>query len=221
MAVANGWAAWAGTWVQGNLSMIADDLVQHVELSAIAVGCGLGISLPLALVAWRFRVARSVILLFSGALYTIPSIALFVIIQPVTGYFSVLTAEVALTGYTLLILVRNVLTGLDSIPDDVHEAAIALGYNRFDQLVRVYLPLSLPALFAGLRVATVTVVGLVTITAFIGLGGLGQLITLGFGDYFYTPIVVGLVLSIVLAGLGDACFVALERATVRWRVERS
>jgi osmoprotectant transport system permease protein len=205
------------TWVHTNEALIWSELGQHAELSGIAVGCGLLISLPLAMLAWRLRAARTLILALAGLLYTIPSIALFVLIQPITGYFSLLTAEVALTGYTLLILVRNTLTGLDAIPEDVREAASAMGYGRGAQLVRVYLPLALPAIFAGLRVATVTVVGLVTITALIGRGGLGVLITQGFEDSFYTPIDVALILSILLAGAGDAAWVLLERFTVRWR----
>jgi osmoprotectant transport system permease protein len=128
-----------------------------------------------------------------------------------------MTAEVALIGYTLLILIRNILTGLDAATDEVREAATAMGYTPAGAMIRVYLPLALPALFAGLRVATVTVVGLVTITAFIEWGGLGQLIINGFSDnFFYTPIVVGLVLSMALAAIGDATFALLERFIVRW-----
>ena len=204
------------SWIQTNSRLIIDDLAQHAELTGIAIGGGLAISVPIALLAWRYRFTRSVILGLAGLLYTIPSLALFVLIQPLTGYFSVLTAEVALVGYTLLILVRNILTGLDAATEEVREAATAMGYTPAGAMIHVYLPLALPALFAGLRVATVTVVGLVTITAFIELGGLGRLITYGFSNYFYTPIVVGLVLSVALAAIGDATFVVLERFIVRW-----
>jgi osmoprotectant transport system permease protein len=210
------------SWIATNAGTIEDAIAQHAELSGIAVGCGFALSLPTALMAWRFHWTRSAILTFSGLLYTIPSLALFVLIQPLTGYFSLLTAEVALVGYTLLILIRNLLAGLDAVSDDVREAAQSMGFTPTGAMVRVYLPLALPSLFAGLRVATVTVVGLVTITAFIGWGGLGQVIITGFNENFYTPIVVGLVLSIVLAAIGDAVFVLLERCAVRWRqVERS
>jgi osmoprotectant transport system permease protein len=209
------------SWIRVNSDLVVADLVQHVELSAIAVGCGVIIAIPLALFAWQVRPSRSVVLGFAALLYTIPSIALFVLIQPLTGYFSLCTAEVALVGYTLLILIRNVLTGLDAATDDVREAARAMGYTPVGAAVHVYFPIALPALFAGMRVATVTVVGLVTITAFIGWGGLGQLIITGFSESFYTPIIVGLVLSIALAAVGDALFVGLERATVRWRQVRA
>ena len=205
------------SWISANASAIEDAVGQHLELSGIAIGCGLGISLPVALVAWRYHWTRTAILGFAGLLYTIPSLALFVLIQPLTGYFSLLTAEVALVGYTLLILIRNVVTGLDGATADVHEAALAMGYTPTGAMIHVYLPLALPSLFAGLRVATVTVVGLVTITAFIGWGGLGQVILTGFNENFYTPIVVGLVLSVALAAIGDAAFAVLEHSIVRWR----
>jgi|NGEPerStandDraft_6_1074524.scaffolds.fasta_scaffold68328_2 osmoprotectant transport system permease protein len=209
------------TWINTNSSVIIDALEQHAELTGIAIGCGLGVSLPIALLAWRYRITRTAVLGFAGLLYTIPSLALFVLIQPLTGYFSLLTAEVALVGYTLLILVRNLLTGLDAATAEVREAATAMGYTATGAMARVYLPLALPALFAGLRVATVTVVGLVTITAFVGWGGLGQVIITGFHENFYTPIIVGLVLSVALAALGDAMFVVLERVTVRWSRSRN
>jgi osmoprotectant transport system permease protein len=205
------------TWIRTNAGVIGNAVAQHAELTGIAIGCGLAISVPTALLAWRFHWTRAVILGFAGLLYTIPSLALFVLIQPLTGYFSLLTAEVALVGYTLLILIRNVLTGLDAATDEVREAAIAMGYTPTGAMTHVYLPLALPSLFAGLRVATVTVVGLVTITAFIEWGGLGQVIITGFNLYFYTPIIVGLVLSMALAAIGDATFVILERIIVKWR----
>jgi len=204
------------SWISTNSSLIVDDVAQHAELAGIAVGVGTLISLPLAFLAWSFGPARSIILGVAGLLYTIPSIALFVLIQPVTGYFSIETAESALVGYTLLILIRNLLTGLDEVDPDVQEAATAMGYTPLRSALFVYLPLALPSLYAGLRVATVTVVGLVTITTFIEWGGLGQLIIYGLNNSFYTPIIVALALSMALAAIGDAFFVGLERATVRW-----
>ena len=113
------------------------------------------------------------------------------------------TAEFALVGYTLLILIWNTLAGLDAVPDDAREAAGAMGYTPGRRSGEVELPLALPYIFAGLRVATSTVIGLVTVTALIGLGGLGQLITYGFNADYYTPIIVGLVLSVVLAAVAD------------------
>lgn len=204
-------------WISQNGGAIWSALGQHVQLTVIAVAVGLGIALPISLLVWRFRRARGVTIGLAGLLYTIPSIALFAILQPITGFFSVTTAEVALVSYTQLILIRNTVSGLDAVPADVREAARALGYRPVAEFLRVDLPLALPSIFAGLRVATVTVVGLVNVTAFIGLGGLGQFIIQGFQENgFRTPILVALVLSILLAAVGDLLFVGLERVIIRW-----
>jgi osmoprotectant transport system permease protein len=135
---------------------------------------------------------------------------------PLTGFFSITTAEVALVGYTLLILLRNTVAGLDSIPADANDAAEGMGYTQVQQLMKVQLPLALPAILAGVRVATVTTIGLVTVTAFIGQGGLGQLIIQGFSEDFNTPIFVGLILSVLLAGVADALIVGIQRVSVPW-----
>ena len=162
--------------------------------------------------AWRYRIVRPPVFGFASALYIIPSLALFAILGPITGYVaSYPTAEIALVGYTLLILIWNTVAGLDAVPADAREAATAMGYSPRAALVRVDLPLALPYVFAGLRVAAATVIGLVTVTALIGLGGLGQQITYGFNIGFYTPIIVGLVLSVALAALCD--LVLVGRAT--------
>lgn len=192
------------------------DLFQHVELSLIAVGIGTAIALPLALAAWRYRFVRLPVFAFSSALYVVPSLALFVIILPVTGIGSVLTAEVALVGYTLLILVMNIVAGLEAVPPEVREAATAMGYSRPAALVRVDLVVALPYVFGGLRIATTTVVGLVTVTALIGLGGLGRLITTGFNADNGTEVLAGLVLSVALAAVFDLLFVAAEKLLVPW-----
>jgi osmoprotectant transport system permease protein len=204
-------------WITGNRGVIYAAVWQHIELTLIAVIVGLAIALPLSVASWKLPFLRSKLVIVTGALYVIPSIALFAIIRPLTGYFSITTAEVALVSYTLLIILRNTLAGLDAVPEAVREAARGMGYTPGRELLRVDLPLALPSIFAGLRVATVTTVGLVTVTAFIGLGGLGQLIIQGFSENgFHTPIVVGLVLSIVLAAVADALIVGLERLTVPW-----
>jgi osmoprotectant transport system permease protein len=213
------------SWISDNRGQIGSDLVQHLELTLLAVGIGLAISVPLAIVAWRLKVARAPLIALVSVLYVVPSLALFTLLGPVTGYFSTLTAEIALVGYTLLILVWNTLAGLEAVPEDARDAARAVGYSSGASLTRVELPLALPYVFAGLRVATVTVIGLVTVTALIGLGGLGQLFTEGLqgsaGGPLYTPIVVGLVLSILMAALADLLIVAVERVAVPWsRAER-
>jgi osmoprotectant transport system permease protein len=208
------------TWVHQNLGQIVADLGQHVQLSLIAVGIGLAISIPLAVLAWRYGRWRGAVTTATSILYIIPSLALFAILGPITGYFSVTTAEVALVSYTLLILVRNTLAGLEAVPPEAREAARAMGYTPGRSLVRVELPIALPYVFAGIRVATVTVIGLVSVTALIGLGGLGQLFVTGLQGSvdgpFYTPIFVGLVLSVVLAAVADLLLVLCERLIVPW-----
>jgi osmoprotectant transport system permease protein len=209
------------SYVTSNWGQISADLVQHIELTLIAVSIGLAISLPLALAAWRFRLVRPPVFAFASALYIIPSLALFAILGPITGFVaSYQTAEVALVGYTLLILIWNTVAGLDSVPADAREAARAMGYSPTAELLRVDLPLALPYVFAGLRVATSTVIGLVTVTALIGLGGLGQQITYGFSIDYNTPIIVGLVLSVALAALADLSLVGIERLTIPWSRSR-
>jgi osmoprotectant transport system permease protein len=215
MGTAQAFFQWS--YVTGQWSQISSDLLQHISLSLIGVGIGLCLSVPLALLAWRYRVLRSPIVGFASTLYIIPSLALFAILGPITGYVaSYPTAEIALVGYTLLILIWNTVAGLDAVPAEAREAAVAMGYTPRAALVRVDLPLALPYVFAGLRVATATVIGLVTVTALIGLGGLGQQITYGFNIGYYTPIIVGLVLSVVLAAMFDLIIVGVQRLVVPW-----
>jgi osmoprotectant transport system permease protein len=204
------------SWISSEKGTILSLLVQHVELTAIAIAIGLAISLPLGILAWRARPVRAPLIGFAGVLYVIPSIALLSLVAPLTGFFSITTAEVALVSYTLLILVRNTVAGLDSVPEEVEEAARAMGYSSPQVLFKVQLPLALPSILAGTRVATVTVIGLVNVTALLGQGGLGQLIIQGFTEDFNTPVVVGLVLSVLLAGVADALLVLAERAGIPW-----
>ena len=204
------------SWISSEKATILSLLVQHVELTAIAIAIGLAISLPLGIVAWRVRSVRAPLIGFAGVLYVIPSIALLSLVAPLTGFFSITTAEVALVSYTLLILLRNTVAGLDSVPEEVDEAARAMGYSSPQVLFKVQLPLALPSVLAGVRVATVTVIGLVNVTALLGQGGLGQLIIQGFTEDFNTPVVVGLVLSVLLAGVADALLVLAERASIPW-----
>jgi osmoprotectant transport system permease protein len=205
------------SYVTSNWDQIQGDLVQHIALSLLAIAIGTAISIPLAVLAWRYKVIRSPVFGVASALYIIPSLALFAILGPITGFVaSYTTAEIALVGYTLLILIWNTVAGLDAVPADAREAATALGYSPTAALIKVDLPLALPYIFAGLRVATATVIGLVTVTALIGLGGLGQQITYGFNIGYNTPIIVGLVLSIGLAAVADLLLVGTQRLVVPW-----
>ena len=198
------------SWVGDNLDDIRDDLIQHVQLTVLALLFGLLLAFPLALMAIRWPRTYGPVLGFTGVLFTIPSLALFVLLIPFTG-LSVRTSLIGLTLYTLLILVRNIVEGLRGVDRDVREAAEAMGYTRARQLFRVELPLALPVIMAGIRIATVTTIGLVTITALIGQGGLGQLFIDGFTRNFATPIVVGIVLSALLAFAADLALVGLQR----------
>jgi osmoprotectant transport system permease protein len=205
------------SYVTSQWSQIQGDLVQHIKLSLIAVAIGTVISIPLAVVAWRYRIVRAPVFGLSSTLYIIPSLALFAILGPVTGFVaSYKTAEIALVGYTLLILIWNTVAGLNAVPEDARDAAVGLGYSPSMSLLKVDLPLALPYIFAGLRVATATVIGLVTVTALIGLGGLGQQITYGFNIGYNTPIIVGLVFSILLAAVADLLLVGAEYLATPW-----
>jgi osmoprotectant transport system permease protein len=202
-------------WVRDHGDDIAAATRQHVELTLIAVALGLVISVPLGLAATRWRRTEGPILGFTGALFTIPSLALFALLVPFTG-LSRTTAEIGLVGYTLLILVRNIVAGLEGVPEEVREAAHGMGYRPLGQLLRVELPLALPVIVAGIRIATVTTIGLVTVTGLIGQGGLGAFIVEGINRDFRTPLVVGSVLSVALAVLADLGLAGVTRLLTPW-----
>jgi osmoprotectant transport system permease protein len=207
------WVQWS--WVRSHLHVIRHETWQHLLLTLLAVGVGLAISFALAALARSWRRLEGPLLALCGTLYAIPSLALFALLVPFTG-FTTTTAEIGLVGYTLLILLRNLLAGLDAVPADVREAAEGMGFGRWRLFTRVELPLALPALFAGIRVATVTTVGLVTVTVFIGQGGLGAMLYEGFTNTFRTEEVVGAVLVVALAVTADLVLVGLQRALTPW-----
>jgi osmoprotectant transport system permease protein len=186
-----------------------------MELTAIAVGIGFVLAFLLSLVIRQIPALYSPVTWVAGVLYAIPSLALFALLIPVTG-LSIVTAEIGLVSYTLLILVRNIVGGLRSVPPDVREAAIGMGYSEWQLLWRIELPLALAIIIAGVRVAVVTTVGLVTVTALIGQGGLGALIIQGIQQFFATPLVIGAGLSIALAILLDGTLVLIQRQVTPW-----
>jgi osmoprotectant transport system permease protein len=208
------WLYWP--WVSDHLGEIGDRLSEHITLTLMAIGFGLLIAIPLALLSARYQRVYGPTLAFTGVLYTIPSLALFALLLPITG-LSRATAVIPLTGYTLLILIRNTVTGLASVPTEVKEAAQGMGYSRTRQMWRVELPIALPAIITGVRIATVTTIGLVTVTALVGQGGLGALLLDGFRRDFRTPLTVGIVLSLALALLADLVLVGMLRVTTPWR----
>ena len=207
-------------WVRDNWGdVLQPALTQHVKLTAIAVVIGFAISFAAALVAHRYRLFERPFGLFSALVYTIPSIALFQLLVPVTG-LGVLTVEIALVGYTLLILFRNVLEGLRSAPPEVLEAARGMGLTRRQTLWRVELPLALPATMAGLRVAVVSTIALATVAALVIPQGLGYPIFLALHEAFKTEILVAGALAVGLALVADALLVIAERALTPWNRAR-
>ena len=195
---------------------IRQQLVEHVSLTAIAVVIGLAISLPLGIYAHRHRWSYTPITGVTGILYTIPSVALFAFLLPYTGLTGYTTAEIGLVSYTLLILIRNIVAGLAGVPDDAKEAAHGMGYSRRQMLWRVELPLALPVIMTGIRLATVTTIGLVTVTALIGKGGLGRFILDGLNNFDSTLAFTGAVLSLALAIVVDLVLVRIEHVITPW-----
>ncbi|WP_370324856.1 ABC transporter permease [Euzebya sp.] len=202
-------------WIQRNGDVIVERGIEHVQLTIMAVAIGFLIAFPLAVMASRHPRLQGPVLQVTGVLFTIPSLALFVALVPLTG-LSTASALIPLTIYTLLILVRNTIAGLDSVPVEVVEAARAMGYRETALLRSVQLPLALPVIIAGVRIATVTTIGLVVITALIGQGGWGQIILQGFQRQNLTPTLVGFILSVTLAVVLDIALVALERRLSPW-----
>jgi osmoprotectant transport system permease protein len=198
----------------------ADELVtatsEHVILTVVSVVLGFLIALPLAVLSRRYTRLRGGVLGITTAIYTIPSLALFSILVPFTG-LGAATVITALALYSLTILVRNVLAGLLAVPPDVQEAARGMGYGSARLLFTVELPLALPAILAGLRVATVSTVSLVTIGALIGTGGLGNLIYEGFGSFFRAQVLTASVLCVVLAVIADLALIGANRVLTPWR----
>lgn len=210
-------------WVGRNLDSLWDATVEHVILTAIAVGVGLCLSLALSMVALRWRKTYTPITWVTGALYAIPSLALFAFLVPITG-LTRLTAEIGLVSYTLLILIRNIVAGIDGVPESVIESARGMGYTERKLFTDIQLPLALPVIIAGIRIATVTTVGLVTITALIGQGGLGFFILRGlqfFSAVGTTQILAGTVLSVVLAVVADLALLVVERLLTPWAQRRA
>ncbi len=204
---------WA--WIPANAAALVEATVDHVVLTALAVGVGLAIAMVLALVIHRDRRAYGPVTAVTGLLYTIPSLALFAFLVPITG-LSLLTAEIGLVSYTLLILVRNIVAGLDSVPPDVCETADGMGYTWGGRLWRVELPVAVPLIIAGLRIATVTTIGLVMVTALIGEGGLGQVMLRGFNFRNWTAVYAGAAITLALAIAADLMLVGLGRLATPW-----
>lgn len=200
-------------WIADNIDRYVDPFFEHVLLTVVAVGIGFGIAFALALVAYRRRWLISPVTQVTAILYTIPSLAAFFLLLPITGRGFV-TATIALVAYSLLIIFRNVLTGLDNVPDETKDAGRGMGLTDGQLLWRVELPLALPEILAGLRIATTTTVGLATLAFFAGAGGLGDRI---YDDItFRSNVVVAGGLAVLLAAVLDALILLVQRAITPW-----
>jgi osmoprotectant transport system permease protein len=207
-------------WVRENWDPVLEPaLVQHVQLTLIAVGIGFAIALAAALAAHRLRYVERPFAFAAAVVYTIPSLALFQLLVPFTG-LTITTVEVALVGYTLLILFRNILAGLRSVPLDVLEAARGMGLTRNQTLLRVELPLAVPAIIAGLRIAVVSTIALATVAAFVVSKGLGGPILGALRLDFRTEIIAAGALAVALAIAADVLLVLAQRAVTPWAASR-
>jgi osmoprotectant transport system permease protein len=204
-------------WVGSHLGQVVERILQHLELTIPPLILGIIVSLALAVWAVRQQRVYAPITAVTGLLYTIPSLAAFAALVPITG-ITLITAVIPLTTYTLLILFRSFATGFTSVPGEILEAAEGMGYTRRQRLFRVELPLAVPLIIAGIRLASVTTIGLATIAAVLGdaFGGLGQLITEGIQNFFPTKYLLGAALSVLLAFAADFLFVRIEHLVTPW-----
>lgn len=208
-------------WIADHLDDIGLRTLQHLGLAALAVAVGFVLALGLAAASHRRPRARALLVGAAGVIYTIPSLALFAALVPFTG-LSLLTAEIPLVLYTQLILLRSIVAGLDATPPDVLEAADAIGYTRRGRFLAVELPIAVPLMVAGLRLASVSTIGLVMVVTLIGnnFGGLGLFIREGIASFFPTKVYLGAALSVLLAVASDAGFARLERRLAPWSATR-
>ena len=214
----NSWIC--GEYLTTRKHIILSDLHEHIVLVLVAVIAGLIIAVPLALVVRRWRRTESTVLGVTSLLYTLPSVALFGILVPYTGLTN-RSVEIGLTLYTLVILVRNIVAGLDGVPEDVREAARGMGYGPVRMFLRVETPLALPSIMAGIRIATVSTVALATVGAVIGHGGLGNLIYDAIGSNFKSEALTASVLCVLLALTADVLLLGAERVLTPWSRRRS
>jgi osmoprotectant transport system permease protein len=200
-------------WIVDNIDRYVSPFEQHIYLTVVSLGIGFAIAFALGLAAYRRRALIAPVTTVTGILYTLPSVALFFLLLPITGFGNT-TAIVALTSYTLLIIFRNVLTGLDGVPEEAKDAGRGMGLTDRQLLWRVEVPLALPEILAGLRIAASTTVGLATLAFFAGAGGLGDQI---FSDItFKSNVVVAGGLAVLLAVVLDALILLVQRFATPW-----
>ncbi|MET7470257.1 ABC transporter permease [Micromonospora sp. NPDC005686] len=215
----NPWFSWQ--YVRDNSDTILAALREHTWLTARAVVIAALVALPLAVLAYWFRSLSAPIVAVTGVLYTVPSLALFAFLAPYLG-IGAITVLTVVALYALLVIVRNALAGLTQVPPEVREAAEGMGYGRWGRLFRIELPLALPGILTGVRLATVSTVALVTVGVVVGRGGLGQLIFAGFQNNFYkAQIMTGTVLCVLLALVLDLVLAGVGRLLTPWLRARS
>jgi osmoprotectant transport system permease protein len=205
------WEYLTGQWDQ-----IQAAILQHLQLTVLSVVAGLTISALLAAVALRYRWTMAPITGLTSILYTLPSVALFALLAPIFGNQAAITAVIPLTLFTLLILVTNIVAGFQAVPRAVKDAADGMGLTPRARVLGVELPLAMPLILAGIRIATVSTIGLVTVAGIIGQGGLGRLIFDGLRRNFDTPMIIGAVFSILLALCMDALLLLVGRLVTPW-----
>lgn len=203
-------------WLVDEWDQIQSALIEHLVLTVLAMGLGLGVAAVLSAIALRLRWTLTPITAVTGLVYTLPSVALFALLAPVFGNLAKPTAVIPLAGYTLLIIVTNTVAGFASVPPAVSDAANGMGMSPARRILTVELPLALPYIITGIRIATVSTVGLVTVAAIVGQGGLGGLIFSGLRRTFWTPMTVGATLSIVLALSLDALIYLIGAMLTPW-----
>ena len=210
------------TWVLGNLNMIGGLIVEHLYFALPPVVLGLLLAIPLGWLANRTATGRTIVINVAGLLYTVPSLALFVILPAIlgTGILNPVNVIVALTVYTVALLVRTVADALSAVPGMVIDSATAMGYRPLRRFVSVELPLSVPVVLAGLRVAAVSSISLVTVGSVIGFGGLGKMFTDGFQRDIPQEIIAGIVLVLVIALVVDGLLILAGRALTPWLAAR-
>jgi osmoprotectant transport system permease protein len=213
----NSWIC--GAYLSDRRDELLSATVQHLEITAASVLLGLVVALPLALTARRYPGVEAGILGLATGLYTIPSLALFPLIVPFTG-LTPWTVIIGLALYSLTILVRNTLEGLRAVPEEVRESAVGLGYSPARMLIRIELPLALPVIMAGLRIATVSTVALTTVGAIVVYGGLGNLLASGVQEDFKAEILAASVLCVVLAVALDVGLLGVQRVLTPWTRKR-
>jgi osmoprotectant transport system permease protein len=200
-------------WIADNFDRYVDPFFQHAYLTVVAVAIGFAISFALAIVAYKRRWLINPVTQVTGILYTIPSVAAFFLLLPITGRGNT-TALIALVSYVLLIIFRNILAGLDNVPEETKDAGRGMGLTDRQLLWRVEIPLALPEIMAGLRIAATTTVGLATLAFFAGAGGLGEQI---FADIaFKSNVVVAGGLAVLLAAVLDAAILLVQRSVTPW-----